>query len=58
MSTVYKAINKQTNQIIALNHIKSTSDEMRQRVMNEIGIMQLSIHPNIIQYENCFEQNT
>ena len=57
MSTIYKAVSKNSDQAIAIKHMKITPEEIRQRVMNEIGIMHLSMHPNIIQYQNCFEQH-
>ena len=56
MSTVYKAQHKQTGEIVAIKHISTGNEELRKRVFNEIGIMQLSAHPNIIQYKACFEQ--
>lgn len=54
-SKVYKAVHKQTRRISALKHIKLNKQEDRERVINEIGIMQLSRHPNIIQCLTCYE---
>ena len=56
MSTVYKAVHKQTHEVVAIKHIGITSEELRQRVINEVGIMQLSPHANIIEYKGCYEQ--
>lgn len=54
-SKVYKALHKQTRRISALKHIKLNKLEDRERVINEIGIMQLSRHSNIIQCLTCYE---
>ena len=54
-ATVFKAVNRQTRGIIALKRVKNIKEELKQRVINEIGIMQLSVHPNVIRYNNCYE---
>jgi hypothetical protein len=54
-STVYKVQNKLDQNIFAIKHIKVQREKFRERVLNEIGIMKLSTHQNIIQLYNCYE---
>jgi serine/threonine protein kinase len=54
-SSVFKAVNKKSGQIVGLKNIKISNQDIREKAINEIAIMQLSQHPNIVQYYLCYE---
>ena len=54
-SKVYKVLNKKNNKISAIKHIKVEKTAEKSTIINEIGIMQISQHPNIVECLSCYK---
>jgi serine/threonine protein kinase len=54
-ASVYKVKSKENQNVVALKKIKVGNGEIRERVMNEIGLMQMSSHANVVQFYRCYE---
>ena len=54
---VYKVQNNSNGKLVALKQIEPKKQFDKNKIINEIGIMMLSFHPNIIQCFEAYEHN-
>jgi serine/threonine protein kinase len=52
---VYKAQNCQSGEIVALKQIELSRQFSKEKILNEIGMMMISSHPNILECFCAFE---
>lgn len=52
---VYLVENVSTEQRYALKKIKPKNTKQREQILNEIALMELSRHPNVLEYYSCYE---
>jgi len=52
---VYLAENINTSQKYALKKIKPKNLKQRSQIFNEIALMELSRHPNVLEYHSSYE---
>lgn len=52
---VYLVENITTSQRYALKRIKPKNTKQREQILNEIALMELSKHPNVLEYYSCYE---
>jgi len=53
--SVFRATNKKTGQEVALKRVKFQEKDQKTQILNEISILQLSKHENIIECYKAFE---
>jgi serine/threonine protein kinase len=54
-SKVFQVTHKETSKVSALKQIKIDKNERKNDVINEIGMMQISRHANIIECFSCYQ---
>ncbi|CAG9318354.1 unnamed protein product [Blepharisma stoltei] len=53
--SVFRATHKKTGREVALKRVKVTAKEQKNQILNEIGLLQISKHENIIECYKAFE---
>jgi serine/threonine protein kinase len=52
---VYKAQNSSTGEVVALKQIELSRQFNKEKILNEIGMMMINNHPNILPCYTAFE---